>query len=218
MKKIISAVLCALLVFSLASCGKKAQDDKVVTEAGVTAEKETGSSQSSEASSETEQTTKKEKGSLKDTVKITIPLALLEEKYQKDIGLYCSEHGYKKAKINKHKQTVTITMQAFSHKLLLARVGMQVVGAIYDVAENKDYPYIKGITQIDEENFRSVVYSVDAKKYEKGSLASYMMAQSCLLYQLYTTDTDYRVEVTAVDAKTGKVVETITYTDKEILK
>lgn len=216
MKKIIGAVLCVLLCFSFAACSKKTPGDADVTAADVAVSTQKNP-QSSETFEETE-TTKKQKGSLRDTVKITIPLALLEEKYQKDIKLYCSERGYKKAKINRMSGTVTITMQALSHKLLLTDIGMTVIGAIYDVAGSKDYPYIKEIVSIDEENFRSVVYSVDAKKYQKGSLASYMMAQSCLLYQLYTVDPEYRVDITVVDKKTGKTIETVTYTDKEIVK
>lgn len=225
MKKIICAVLCIALLVCIFVFAKRSKNaDETVAEisssqAGDSSKETTTKNETTKPAKETEpETTKQKKGSLKDTVKITIPLAVLDEKYQKDLKAYCEDYGYTKAKLNRLDRTVTVTMKAFSHELLLTQIGMKVVGALYEIAGSKDYPYINKIESFDNDNFKSVVYSVDAKKYPKESLSSYMMAQSCLLYQLYTEDTDYRVDITVIDKKTGKEIETITYTDKEILR
>ncbi len=209
MKRIISALLCVILVFGFSACSKKDKGDEKSVSAAVE------SVESKKA--DEEKTTKVKKRNPQEKVKITIPLDVIDEKYRNDMDAYCAEYGFLKAKINKRAQTVTITMKALTHELLLSRIGMKVVGSIYEIADSKDYPYIDKIESFDKDNFKSVVYSVDAKKYSKDSAASYMMAQSCLLYQLYTTDDDYRVDITVVDKNTGETIETDTYTDKGII-
>lgn len=219
MKKILCALLCALLIFSFSACSKKGGEaSPPVIKSSSEEQKSTSESERSTSKEvTTEKTTKAKKGSLKDKVKITIPLSVIDEKYRDDMDAYCADYGYQKAKVNKRAQTVTITMNALSHELLLADIGVRVVGAIYDIAGSEDYSYINKIESFDKENFKSVVFSVDAEKYSKGSAASYMMAQSCLLYQLYDVGNDYRVDITVVDKETGETIETVTYTDTEII-
>ena len=214
MKRILCALLCVTLIFSFSACSKKDNGDDVTTTVVESANKD---EKNSSKETTTEQTTKARKGSLKDKVKITLPLAVIDEKYRDDMDAYCADHGYIKAKIHKRAETVTITMKALTHELLLTEIGTKVIGSLYEIADSKDFSYINKIVSFDKQNFKSVVYSVDAKKYSKGSAASYMMAQSCLLYQLYTTDDDYRVDITVVDKKTGETIETVTYTDQGII-
>lgn len=213
MKRILCALLCAVVIFSFSACSKKDTGEASPPVIGSAAEDEKSSSKEVAA----EETTKVRKRSLKDKVKITIPLAVIDEKYHDDMDAYCADHGYLKAKVNKRAETVTITMKAFTHEFLLTEIGTKVIGSLYEIADSKDFPYINEIESFDKNNFRSVVYSVDAEKYSKGSAASYMMAQSCLLYQLYTADDDYRVDITVIDKDTGETIETVTYTDKGII-
>lgn len=191
MKKALCLFLCFLMLFSFAACNKS----------------------SSYAGSKGAQDA--EKASLEDTVEISIPLDAIEEKYQNDLDAYCKYYGYESATLNKRKGTVTVVMNAFTHELLLSRIGMQVVKAIYEVEDNKDYPYVNKIESYDSENFSKVVLSVDASTYKKGAMAPFVIGQSCLLYQLYTPSDKYKCEVEVIDKDTKEVIETLVYTDKD---
>ncbi len=216
MKKITSLILCLACVLTLASCGKNkeaAANDVVTDESGIWVSETTAQKNGKEDKDDKIGTSNPNK-----KVEITIPLGAIDEKYRDNLQAYCEAKGYESAKLNKKDGTVTIKMRAITRDLLLTEIGMTVVGAIYEIAGNKkDYPYINKIESFDKDNFSSVVYSVNGKTYKKNSAASYMMAQSCLLYQLYSSDSNYKVTVTAVDKKNNKVIESITYTDKEIL-
>ena len=197
MKKALCLILCFLLMFVLVSCG------------------ESGTQSASGEAVQTTQQAETEEGDLKDTVKIVLPLAVIDEKYQNDLDAYCDEYGYLSAKLNKSSQTVTVKMNKFSHELLLVQIGTKVIQAIYEVEESGDFPCDDKIEKVDTENFREVIVDVNREEYEKeGNMCAYIIGQSCLLYQLYTESTDYKCDVVVVDSETNEIIETQTYTDK----
>ncbi|MBQ8028140.1 MAG: hypothetical protein IJ262_01890 [Clostridia bacterium] len=163
-----------------------------------------------------EETEKKEEGSLRDTTKITIPLAVIEEKYQKNLDGLCDEYGYASARLNEKDQTVTIKMKTFSYELLLTKIGMRVIKAVYDIQESGAYPFIKEIESIDTENFRKVVIKVSEKKYEKNKKqaeeALSTIGSMCLYYQVHTESDEYKCEILVLSSKTDKLIDTKTYT------
>lgn len=191
MKKVLSLILIFILAFSFAACGK-VQSETLV------------------------QQTEKPTGSLKDTVTVNLPITLIDEEYQNDLKAYCEKYGYHSAKLNRDGQSVRITMNKFSHELLTTEIGLKVLQQISDITDSGDYPYVKELVRIDRDNFREVVISVDAKEYKKaGTMAPYIIGQSCLLYQAYDDTDDYRCEVTVTDEKTNKIIDTLIYTDKD---
>lgn len=201
MKKFLSLILCAVLLFSFAACSKG--DGKPDDDLPTLFPEET--------------TTKAKKAGLDDTVKIRLPITMLEPQYQKDLDAYCEKFGYDKAKLSRDGETVEITMNAFSHDLLLTQIGLKVMNSIAKVTDSGEYPSIKELKEIDRDNFSRVVVTVDKSTYRKdGSRTGiFIIGQSCLLYQAYTVNNDYRCEVVAVDEKTNEIVETKVYTNTD---
>lgn len=191
MKKVLSLVLLFVLIFCFASCGRTQPETLV---------------------QQTEETT----GSLKDTVTVNLPITLIDEEYQNDLKAYCERYGYISAKLNDDGQSVQIKMNKFSHELLTTEIGLKVLQQIADITDSGDYPYVKKLVKVDRDNFKQVVISVDAQGYKKaGTMAPYIIGQSCLLYQAYDDTDDYRCEVTVTDEKTNKIIDTLIYTDKD---
>lgn len=191
MKKVLSVILLFTLAFCFVSCGKV---------------------QPATLSQQTEETT----GSLKDTVTVNLPITFVDPEYQDNLKGYCEKYGYLSAKLNEDGQTVRITMNKFSHELLTTEIGLKVLNQIAQITDSGDYPYVKKLVRIDRDNFKQVVISVDAKEYKKaGTMAPYIIGQSCLLYQAYADTDEYRCEVTVTDEKTNKIIDTLVYTDKD---
>ena len=107
MKKALCVLLCLLLVLPLAACKKGGDPNTIFVN--------------------TESTTESE-NDIKDTVKVSFPLSVIEEEYRDDLDAYCEKYGYKSAKVNSDG-TVTIKMSAFSYELLLTQRGMEAIKA-----------------------------------------------------------------------------------------
>lgn len=199
MKKICSVLLVFIVLLSLSACGKKPEKPERPT------------------LFPEEETTERKTASLKDTVTIRLPITMLEEQYRNDLDAYCEKYGYIKANFKNGKSEVEITMNSFSHELLLTQIGLQVLKAIAEVTDSGEYPAVKELKSIDRNDFRFAEITVDAEKYEKdgSKTAPYIIGQSCLLYQVYTVSDNYRCEVKVIDEKTGKTIETKVYTDKD---
>lgn len=152
----------------------------------------------------------KKKTSKKD-VKITVPIAVIPEKYRDNLEGYRKEHGYESVRKDINGN-VRIKMSSLSYGLLQTQTGMTVIRAVYEIAEMKEYSYIKEIKNLDTENFRSITISVNAKKYaEADESALQAMADSCFYYHIFSEKPIYKCEITVVDSKTGEVIETKTY-------
>lgn len=195
MKKFLSVALCLLLVLSLGACKKGGDPNEIFIS--------------------TESTTKSE-NDIKDTVKVSFPLSVVEEEYQNNLDAYCEKYGYKSAKRNSDG-TVTVKMSAFSYEMLMTQKGMAAIKGIYNVAEDGKYPYVKGIESYDEKNFAAVSVLVEKAKYDKASNTGDMtfeLAKACREYQLVAGRT-FAFTVTVVDSKTKKAVETREYSDAD---
>ncbi|MGN1194480.1 MAG: hypothetical protein ACI4SB_03260 [Acutalibacteraceae bacterium] len=191
MKKVLSVILLLTVMFCFASCSK---------------------AQPATLSQQTEEPT----GDLKDTVTVNLPVTFLDPEYQNDLKGYCEKYGYISAKLSDDGQTVQIKMNKFSHELLTTEIGLKVLNQISEITDSGDYPYIKELVKIDRDNFKQVVIAVDGEEYKKaGTMAPYIIGQSCLLYQAYDSDGDYRCEVTVTDEETNKIIDTLVYTDKD---
>lgn len=191
MKKIISIALIFCLAFCFVSCNKSVTNTL-------------------------QQQTEAPKGDLKDTVTINLPITFIDSEYQDDLKGYCEKYGYISAKLNSDGQSVQIKMNKFSNELLKTEIGLKVLKQISAITDSGDYPYVKKLVKVDRDNFREVIISVDKKEYKKaGTIAPFIIGQSCLLYQAYDSTDDYRCEVTVVDEKTNKVIDTLVYTDKD---
>ena len=79
MKKALCVLLCLLLVLPLAACKKGGDPNTIFVN--------------------TESTTESE-NDIKDTVKVSFPLSVIEEEYRDDLDAYCEKYGYKSAKVN----------------------------------------------------------------------------------------------------------------------
>ncbi|MGN1443763.1 MAG: hypothetical protein ACI4XE_07935 [Acutalibacteraceae bacterium] len=191
MKKIISLVLIVCLAFCFVSCSKS------VTQT-------------------LDQPTEAPTGDLKDTVTINLPITFVDSEYQDNLKGYCEKYGYISAKLSDDGQSVQIKMNKFSNELLRTEIGLKVLNQISNITDSGDYPYVKKLVKVDRDQFREVIISVDQKEYKKaGTIAPYIIGQSCLLYQAYDSTDDYRCEVTVVDYKTNKVIDTLVYTDQD---
>lgn len=196
MKKALCVLLCLLLVLPLAACKKGGDPNTIFVN--------------------TESTTESE-NDIKDTVKVSFPLSVIEEEYRDDLDAYCEKYGYKSAKVNSDG-TVTIKMSAFSYELLLTQRGMEAIKAIYNVAEGGKYPFVKGIKSYDDKNFGAVAVLVDRVKYQSAGNAAQMLralAEACYSYQVLTGNA-FACTVTVIDSKTQKTVDTKDFTDTDI--
>lgn len=148
-----------------------------------------------------------------ETVTIQLPLSLLDEKYRKNPSLFCDDNGYNNAEIRNN--TVTVTMLKTKYDLQLVEKGLDAIGVIYDLLEDGGFSYFKKIEFLDQKAFQSVTILVDGAAFraDKTTAASLTeaLAQSCFLYQVYTTANSYHCRVTAKDAESGDTVFDKTY-------
>ena len=150
--------------------------------------------------------------SIEDEIKITVPLSSIDEEYRNDLDAYCEKFGYSSAKLNKKDQTVTITCNAFRHELLLVRIGMRVIDAIYDLEKSKKYPYLVSVDSINRDDFSEAVITVKRKGFQ--DLLPFVIGQDLLLYQMYEGSGNYGVTVVVNDEK-GELIDTFHYSDKD---
>lgn len=152
----------------------------------------------------------KKKNNKKD-VKITVPMSVIPEEYRNNLEGYREEHGYESV-TKDINGNVKIKMSSLSYDLLQTQAGITVINAVYEIADLKQYSYIKEVTQLDTENFRSITISVNEKKYAEADDSAFQaMADSCFYYHIFSERPVYKCEITVVDSKTGEVIDTKTY-------
>lgn len=206
MKRIIALSLCLLTVVLLSACGK--EDTPAADPAFVEA-----------AATNPAYTEPQEVTYPSGSVKIKVPLAYLSKEEKENLPAYAENHGFYSAKINEDKGIATLVMSELSHKLLLTTVGMDVIEDLYDFLDDGSFPYFKGIETYDSANFSELVILVDGNAYmmdPDADLLPYTLAQTCMIYQGYTTETKYQCRVLVKDEETGGAVKDETY--KQTLK
>ena len=206
MKRIIALSLCLLTVVLLSACGK--EDTPAADPAFVEA-----------AATNPAYTEPQEVTYPSGSVKIKVPLAYLSKEEKENLPAYAENHGFYSAKINEDKGIATLVMSELSHKLLLTTVGLDVIEDLYDFLDDGSFPYFKGIETYDSANFSELVILVDGNAYmmdPDADLLPYTLAQTCMIYQGYTTETKYQCRVLVKDEETGGAVKDETY--KQTLK
>ncbi len=206
MKRIIALSLCLLTVVLLSACGK--EDTPAADPAFVEA-----------AATNPAYTEPQEVTYPSGSVKIKVPLAYLSKEEKENLPAYAENHGFYSAEINEDKGIATLVMSELSHKLLLTTVGMDVIEDLYDFLDDGSFPYFKGIETYDSANFSELVILVDGNAYmmdPDADLLPYTLAQTCMIYQGYTTETKDQCRVLVKDEKTGGAVKNETY--KQTLK
>lgn len=147
----------------------------------------------------------------KKDVKITVPMSVIPEEYRNNLEAYREEHGYESVKKDINGN-VRIKMSSLSYGLLQTQAGITVINAVYEIADLKQYSYIKEVKQLDTEDFRSITVSVNADKYAEADDSAFQaMADSCFYYHIFSEKPVYKCEITIVDSKTGEVIDTKTY-------
>ena len=202
MKRIIALSLCLLLVAVLAACKQKEpanQENTYYMEAPVTnpAYTETG-------------TIPVPAGS----VTIRLPLAFLNKEQKDNLPGWADAHGIYSAEINEDKGIATLVMSDLSHKLLLTSVGLDVIEALYGFLDDGLFPYFKGIETYDSKDFSELVILVDGNAYmmdPDADLLPQTLAQTCMIYQGYTNESQYHCRVLVKDEATGGAVRDETY-------
>ena len=201
MKRIIALSLCLLTVCLLAACGKTdepaAEPDFV--EAAVTNPAYTAPQEVTYPSG---------------SITIKVPLAFLSKEEKENLPAYADNHGFYSAEINEDKGIATLVMSELSHKLLLTTVGLVVIEDLYGFLDDGSFPYFKGIETYDSTNFSELVILVDGNAYmmdQNADLLPYTLAQTCMIYQGYTTETKYQCRVLVKDEATGSAVKDETY-------
>ena len=203
MKRVIALSLCLLLLALFAACGKGGDPsvtDDTFYETPVT----------NPAFTET--------GTLtfpKDTVTIKVPLAFLKQEEKANLAAYADAHSFYSAEADEKKGIVTFKMSDLTHRLLLTRVGMDVIEALYGCLDDGTFPYFKGIENYDSAGFAELIILVDGYAYMSDPDADtlpYTLAQTCMVYQGFTEETKYRCRVLVKDEATGGLVKDETYT------
>lgn len=142
-------------------------------------------------------------------VQFSMPLHYLEEKYKNDLDLFCKENNYIACTVDEQAQTFTITMNAFSHDLMLSKIGIQTVKSIGNALDEGKYPFFKEIGAYNE-NFSEITLIVDGAAYndytDKDSFMAFI-AGCGIYYQLYTTSNDYSCKVIVQDKESGDVLD-----------
>lgn len=203
MKKFICAVICLTLIFTLAACGKKEEE-----EGKLVAYKDTDGNVVTEYVT-IEDSKNDEVKDMDKEVKITIPLVILDEKYRTDPDAYCKDYGFIDCKTNEKDQTITITMRSLTYDLNLARIGIQVMTNIGTAIDSGQYPYVIRLDSYTD-NFDEIVVLVDGEGYKadkQNSLLSYFIGECGMFYQIYTTENEYHCTVKIKDEKTGEILD-----------
>ena len=203
MKRMLYFSLCLLAVLLLAACGQSKEtsvpEDTGFAEAAVT----------NPAYTEVRDITYPE-----GSVTIRVPLAFMSTEEKEDLPAYADSRGFYSAEIDEKKGVAILVMSDLSHKLLLTNVGLDVIEDLYDILDNGSFPYFKGIETYDSKDFSELVILVDGNAYlmdPNADLLPYTLAQTCMIYQGYTTETKYHCRVLVKDKETGGAVRDETY-------
>lgn len=207
MKKLICSLLCITLVFALAACGKKAEEE----EGRLVAYKDTDGNVVTEyiTLEQTENKGGSEEKDIEAPVEITVPLAIIDKKYHSEPEKFCKENSYISCQFDEEKQTATITMRSLTYSLNLTKVGIQIMGNIGTVVDSGEYPYVIKLDSYTE-NFDELVILVNGEEYEKAGDTSVLLeslGECGLFYQIYTTENKYSCTVKIKDEQSGKIID-----------
>lgn len=227
MKKIITVLLMATLLFSLASCGNDATGktdqssmssaSSVLTESidqTIQSNNENASQQSASSASSTtsESGINVDKGLL--DVKITLPKSFVDDSETAELTDEQKSQGFKSIKKNEDG-SVTYTISKSAHKSLMEEMKKTTSDELKKMATDGTYSSIKEVTFND--NFSKITLLVDEEKFNNSfdGLATLAVGMSGMMYQIFDGTEASKISVT-VELKnniTQEVFSTVKYPD-----
>lgn len=215
-KRILSLLLCVVLVLSLIGCGQNAapaEDSTADTVPATTAAPETTEPPATEAAPEapteaSPDTVEVDKGLL--TVELTIPASYFGDMDMStfDTDAYVAENGFLSADLDENGSLVVVMTKAKQSEILddmTDSIDDMIAG--YTTAE--DTAYIKEITY--GKDFTSFTMSVDREAYENTFDATAIsLVISAGFYQMFA-GVEAHVDFIVLDAATGETISSTTY-------
>lgn len=142
-------------------------------------------------------------------IKITMPLSYFDAQKQCDTAGFFQKSSYENLKINEKEKTFTITIKSITHDFMLSNVGLQVIKGLGKAIDTGEYPYFTDLGKYNAD-FSEIELKVDAKAYseakDKEKFVEFV-GGSCIFYQLYTTENNYKCTVSVIDKDSNEVIE-----------
>ncbi len=220
MKKFIAAVLAAILLLTLSACGKKDTDTSTDAEATTAAdgmEVVIGYDEDGKAVTEIVSTTKFQ-GTTDPMSEVTVAIPYnyiysLDEKYQKDLQLFCTDNGFTSCTPDEANGKITFTMTAAAHNAFLSEKRWELSNIFVSLINT--YPFLDQCIANNME-YSDITMRVIKEEYEKDSSAALVVdyiGNLCMnSYQIFTSLTSYSCNITVVDKDTGDTIDTFSKT------
>ena len=220
MKKLIAVTLAAVLMLSLAACGKD-NTDSDSTE-GTTApvdgmEVVVGYDEDGKAITEIVPTTKYQ-GTTDPMTELTVVIPYnyiysLDEKYQQDIQLFAADNGFISCTPDEENGKITFVMTAATHNTFLSEKRWELSQIFLSLINT--YPFFDQCIANNIE-YTDMTIRVDREAYENDASAAmivdYVGGLCMNSYQIFLTRTNYFCGIKIVDKDTGEVIEEVNKT------
>ena len=218
MKKLISCLLAATVMLTLAACSKNEDGTATNTDAtGTTAAIDgmtvaVGLDENGNVITEIVPTTKF-KGTTDPMSEVTVVIPYnyvysLDQKYQNDLQLFCTDNGFTSYTADEEGGKLTFKMTATAYNAFLSAKRWELSQIFYSLINT--YPFFDQCIANNME-YTDISIRVDRKAYESDPSASviieYVSSLCMNSYQIFLTTTDYRCHVKIVDKDTGDIIE-----------
>ena len=207
-KKLLSIILCAVLVLSIAGCGQgvsNTTDGSADTSGAASQEVSTN-----ETEADTTASAQVEVDENLLTVELTLPASYFGDQDMSvfDTDTYAEENGFISASVNEDG-SLSILMTKGKQKELLNEMAAAINSMIEGYTTSEDTAYIKEITY--NEDYTSFTLKVDPEGYANDyGVTSVSLTLSAAFYHMYA-GIDAGVEVIVIDANTGETISTSEY-------
>lgn len=216
---VLAIVIClAAVIFAVSKTGDEAQQEPGKTVSVGDIIETTENTEEDEEPQETEPTEAEKKDPDK-IVKVEIPLAFIDYKYQNDLDSFAEDNGYESAKLSRDKKTVTVEMRALSYDLYLTQVGITTIKTICDTFESENYPYVINLGEYNED-FSYVTLLVDSKGFKNATNVDELfeyVSNCCAYYLLQDNDSPDEFKIDICNKKNGKLLATRSYSKNNYL-
>ncbi|MBR5827288.1 MAG: hypothetical protein IKY78_09425 [Clostridia bacterium] len=220
MKKLIAATLAAILLFTLAACGKDNTDadsteDSTAPVDGM--EVVIGYDEDGKAVTEIVPTTKYQ-GTTDPMTELTVVIPYnyiysLDEKYQQDIQLFATDNGFISCTPDEANGKITFVMTAAAHNTFLSEKRWELSQIFLSLINT--YPFFDQCIANNIE-YTDMTIRVDRKAYENDDSAAMIIdyvGSLCMnSYQIFLTTTNYYCNIKIVDKDTGEVIKELSKT------
>ncbi len=212
-------VIClAVIIAFAAKKDKEPEGENTVSIGEILDVTENKTEEKTEKETEEEKTNNKKEDPDK-IVSVEIPLLFIDAEYQNDLDGFVQKYGYKSAKLNKRKNTVTVKMKAFSYDLYLTRMGIATIRAICETFDSESYPYVKNLGDY-ESNFSFVTLLVNGNEFKKATNIDDLfkhISTCCAFYLMLDEEApdEFTIEIRGV--KNKQLLATRSYSVKDFI-